>query len=272
MKRFIIDDENIGVDNIFKIIDPKKKDRVYIVTNARKKISMQTLKLLNSKKVKFKIFMISDADRDFADKIIVFLMGKFFDKKGKICVVSNDKFYDSVMGFFNALRAEKKEKFKKITLQKEGILKIDESKNKEIESILLKSSNLQELHIMLKNAYGEDEGLVIYKTFKQKARQIYTSKMLASPKTKALIKEPKNSSNLSDKTKQDKLSLIKNADANNLLSKNSQEIKNIARESKNTSEFHNALIKKYGSGDGVTIYTILKDRAKAYFQKRGNPR
>ena len=62
------------------------------------------------------VFTIGKQRKDFADKIIVFLMGKLCGQEGKIGIVSNDKFYDDVIEFFNNLNYRKNPKFEKISL------------------------------------------------------------------------------------------------------------------------------------------------------------
>ena len=62
------------------------------------------------------VFTIGKQRKDFADKIIVFLMGKLCGQEGKIGIVSNDKFYDDVIEFFNDLNYRKNPKFEKISL------------------------------------------------------------------------------------------------------------------------------------------------------------
>lgn len=92
MRRFIIDDENISVDKILDIKELDSGDKIYIVTNSKKKISVRVLEKLLAKRIKIKIVTFDMRSKDFADKIIVFLMGKLAYKKGKIYIVSKDKF------------------------------------------------------------------------------------------------------------------------------------------------------------------------------------
>ena len=117
MTHFIIDDENIDVDNIFDIVNLKEGDELNIVSNTAKKIGALTLARLSKMGVSIgEVFTIGKQRKDFADKIIVFLMGKLCGQEGKIGIVSNDKFYDDVIEFFNDLNYRKNPKFEKISL------------------------------------------------------------------------------------------------------------------------------------------------------------
>ena len=117
MTHFIIDDENIDVDNIFDVVNLKEGDELNIVSNTAKKIDALTLARLSKMGVSIgEVFTIGKQRKDFADKIIVFLMGKLCGQEGKIGIVSNDKFYDDVIEFFNNLNYRKNPKFEKISL------------------------------------------------------------------------------------------------------------------------------------------------------------
>jgi len=117
LTRFIIDDENIDVDNIFDVVNLKEGDELNIVSNTAKKIDALTLARLSKMGVSIgEVFTIGKQRKDFADKIIVFLMGKLCGQEGKIGIVSNDKFYDDVIEFFNDLNYRKNPKFEKISL------------------------------------------------------------------------------------------------------------------------------------------------------------
>jgi len=117
LTHFIIDDENIDVDNIFDVVNLKEGDELNIVSNTAKKIGALTLARLSKMGVSIgEVFTIGKQRKDFADKIIVFLMGKLCGQEGKIGIVSNDKFYDDVIEFFNDLNYRKNPKFEKISL------------------------------------------------------------------------------------------------------------------------------------------------------------
>ena len=117
MTHFIIDDENIDVDNIFDVVNLEEGDELNIVSNTAKKIGALTLARLSKMGVSIgEVFTIGKQRKDFADKIIVFLMGKLCGQEGKIGIVSNDKFYDDVIEFFNNLNYRKNPKFEKISL------------------------------------------------------------------------------------------------------------------------------------------------------------
>ena len=88
MARFIIDDENISIDNLATLKKLGEKDKIYIVTNNRQKLSISVLAWFFARKIKIKIILLESAHKDYADKIITFLMGKLSHKKGKIYIVS----------------------------------------------------------------------------------------------------------------------------------------------------------------------------------------
>ena len=122
MTHFIIDDENIDVDNIFDVVNLKEGDELNIVSNTAKKIGALTLARLSKMGVSIgEVFTIGKQRKDFADKIIVFLMGKLYGQEGKIGIVSNDKFYDDVIEFFNNLNYRKNPKFEKISLASHAV-------------------------------------------------------------------------------------------------------------------------------------------------------
>ena len=122
MTHFIIDDENIDVDNIFDVVNLKDGDELNIVSNTAKKIGALTLARLSKMGVSIgEVFTIGKQRKDFADKIIVFLMGKLCGQEGKIGIVSNDKFYDDVIEFFNNLNYRKNPKFEKISLTSHAV-------------------------------------------------------------------------------------------------------------------------------------------------------
>ena len=121
MAKFIIDDENISVDNLATLKKLGQKDKIYIVTNNRQKLSISVLAWFLARKIKIKIILLESAHKDYADKIITFLMGKLSHKKDKIYIVSNDKFYDDVIEFFNNLNYRKNPKFEKISLTSHAV-------------------------------------------------------------------------------------------------------------------------------------------------------
>ena len=122
MTHFIIDDENIDVDNIFDVVNLKEGDELNIVSNTAKKIGALTLARLSKMGVSIgEVFTIGKQRKDFADNIIVFLMGKLCGQEGKIGIVSNDKFYDDVIEFFNNLNYRKNPKFEKISLASHAV-------------------------------------------------------------------------------------------------------------------------------------------------------
>lgn len=322
MKRFIIDNENISIDNFLNTKKIKPKDKIYIVANTKQKLELNSLDKLCSNKIKIKTIITDTVGKDFADKVIVCLMGKLFNKKEKIYVVSNDKFYDSVIEFLN--KKQKQAKFKRIGVKIQNNINtgnvnlIDDMSN-----IIKESSNLKELHLTLVAKFGSEKGLFIYNDLKQKAREIYAKNVELIPMQKSIstthsinnssnILKQLNESSVSENILNQTRKLISDAsDLQNLhfklkekfgdqdglkaykeirdeakkiyskkieekpenmsyeMLKKRQEVEELAKKSKNLSEFHNALVKKYGE-EGVEIYKKLKDKIKSYYEKRQN--
>ena len=250
MRRFIIDDENISVDKILDIKELDEGDKIYIVTNSKKKISVRVLENLLVKRIKIKIVTFDIRSKDFADKIIVFLMGKLAYKKGKIYIVSKDKFYDSVINFYNTAVHKKRCKFKRLTLEKEEIpaeskaeisaLKVEsqivntpkEDVINEIKILISGCKNLNDFHSALVKRYGATNGLKLYKKLKDRVAVLYSrAKPLDTPK----FTDDKN-----------------------------EQIGQIAQNSKNLNDFHNNLIIKFGE-DGKQIYKENKENFKSFF-------
>lgn len=188
--RFIIDDENISVNNVLNFSELKRKDKIYIVSNGSKRLNLAVLQELLNKKARIKILLINAQGKDFADKLIVFLMGKFYAKKGKIFIVSNDKFYDDAIEFYNSIKPGKFQKLsliapphktkpqipEKSPLKEPKISTLDAEK---IKSIASASANLMDFHNALAKNFGNKKGAEIYAALKQKAKEFFAKKPLA---------------------------------------------------------------------------------------------
>ena len=187
--RFIIDDENISVNNVLNFSELKRKDKIYIVSNGSKRLNLAVLQELLNKKARIKILLINAQGKDFADKLIVFLMGKFYTKKGKIFIVTNDKFYDDAIEFYNSIKPGKFQKLsllaplktKSQTPEKSPLKepKISTSDAEKIKSIASASANLMDFHNALAKNFGNKKGAEIYAALKQKAKEFFAKKPLA---------------------------------------------------------------------------------------------
>ena len=174
MARFIIDDENISVDNLATLKKLGQKDKIYIVTNNRQKLSISVLAWFLARKIKIKIILLQSAHKDYADKIITFLMGKLSHKKDKIYIVSNDKFYDDVIEFFNK-QDKNGGKFHKLKFDfnRSHTAQLIEENQDEIAVLIRNSGSLSELHMKFISKFGSKNGAGVYNALKEDARKIY---------------------------------------------------------------------------------------------------
>ena len=174
MARFIIDDENISVDNLATLKKLDRKDKIYIVTNDRQKLSISVLAWFLARKIKIKIILLQNAHKDYADKIITFLMGKLSHKKDKIYIVSNDKFYDDVIDFFNK-QDKNGGKFHKLKFDfnRSHTAQLIEENQDEIAILIRNSGSLSELHMKFISKFGSKNGAGVYNALKEDARKIY---------------------------------------------------------------------------------------------------
>ena len=174
MARFIIDDENISVDNLATLKKLGRKDKIYIVTNDRQKLSISVLAWFLARKTKIKIILLQSAHKDYADKIITFLMGKLSHKKDKIYIVSNDKFYDDVIDFFNKQDKNGGKFYKlKFDFNRSHTAQLIEENQDEIAVLIRNSGSLSELHMKFISKFGSKNGAGVYNALKEDARKIY---------------------------------------------------------------------------------------------------
>ena len=174
MARFIIDDENIRVDNLATLKKLGEKDKIYIVTNNRQKLSISVLAWFLARKIKIKIILLESAHKDYADKIITFLMGKLSHKKDKIYIVSNDKFYDDVIDFFNKQDKNGGKFYKlKFDFNRSHTAQLIEENQDEIAILIRNSGSLSELHMKFISKFGSKNGAGVYNALKEDARKIY---------------------------------------------------------------------------------------------------
>ena len=179
MARFIIDDENISVDNLATLKKLGQKDKIYIVTNNRQKLNISVLAWFLAQKIKIKIILLESAHKDYADKIITFLMGKLSHKKDKIYIVSNDKFYDDVIDFFNK-QDKNGGKFHKLKFDfnRSHTAQLIEENQDEIAILIRNSGSLSELHMKFISKFGSKNGAGVYNALKEDARKIYKKPQL----------------------------------------------------------------------------------------------
>ncbi|TQR27240.1 hypothetical protein [Campylobacter sp. MIT 97-5078] len=212
MRAYLIDAENINFDSFIKQKSFKKKDYFYIIGNSTLKFSLFTLRFLQNKKLK--IYDFNECSKDYADKIILSLLGFLLAKKKikKCFIVSNDKIF-SRLDFTKELY---KKRVKILSPSNDKIKKIQESayhielfeKNERlIKNLREESVDLGEFHRLLQKHF-KIHGTLIYKYLKQeKNEEFFTLK-----KTKLLLEKPNSSKGLQSSSKNDEqvLELIPN--------------------------------------------------------------
>lgn len=178
MRAFLIDSENVNFDNFIKANKFKKKDHFYIVGNATLKFSLFALKFLQGRKVKFYDF--NEPSKDYADKIILTLLGFLLaQKKFKKClIVSNDNIFakhNFTRDFFgNAVKIVKinNEQSPKITLKSDYHIQLYEKNEAFIKNLHAQSRNLGDFHRALQKHY-KIHGTLIYKYLKENRKDEY---------------------------------------------------------------------------------------------------
>lgn len=178
MRAFLIDSENVNFDNFIKANKFKKKDHFYIVGNATLKFSLFALKFLQGRKVKFYDF--NEPSKDYADKIILTLLGFLLaQKKFKKClIVSNDNIFakhNFTQDFFgNAVKIVKinNEQSPKITLKSDYHIQLYEKNEAFIKNLHAQSRNLGDFHRALQKHY-KIHGTLIYKYLKENRKDEY---------------------------------------------------------------------------------------------------
>ncbi|TKX29274.1 hypothetical protein CQA38_04125 [Campylobacter sp. MIT 12-5580] len=203
MRAFLIDAENVNFDNFITQRSFKKKDHFYIIGNSTLKFSLFTLRFLQDKKLK--IYDFNECSKDYADKIILSLLGFLLAKKKfkKCFIVSNDKIF-SRLDFTKELY---KKHVKILSPSNDKIKKIQESayhielfeKNERlIKDLREESVNLGEFHRLLQKHF-KIHGTLIYKYLKQeKNEEFFTLK-----KSKLLLEKPHSSKELQNFSKND---------------------------------------------------------------------
>lgn len=98
LKAYLIDAENVSPHNFFKKYKFKKDEKniFYIVGNSHLHFDTRSLKVLS--KTKYEIFTFDHPSKDYADKIILTLLGILATKKKitDIYIISNDKIFENL--------------------------------------------------------------------------------------------------------------------------------------------------------------------------------
>lgn len=197
MRVFLIDSENINFDNFIKSTNFKKKDHFYIVGNATLKFSLFTLEFLQKRK-KVKFISFNEPSKDYADKIILTMLGFLLAKKKfkKCIIISNDNIF-SKLDFTDKFAKKEVQILKvdnnKITPAKEQEYHIDLFKKNQdlITSLRQQSKTLHEFHAALQKHF-KIHGTLIYRYLKQNYAEeflfVKANLALANKAVKALEK------------------------------------------------------------------------------------
>lgn len=101
-------------------------------------------------------------------------MGKLSHKKDKIYIVSNDKFYDDVIDFFNKQDKNGGKFYKlKFDFNRSHTAQLIEENQDEIAILIRNSGSLSELHMKFISKFGSKNGAGVYNALKEDARKIY---------------------------------------------------------------------------------------------------
>lgn len=197
MRAFLIDSENVNFDNFIKQKKFKKDDHFFIVGNATLKFSLMSLEFLQGKKVKFYDF--NEPSKDYADKIILTLLGFLLaQKKFKKCfIVSNDNIFSKLhftKEFFDkAVKIIKvnNEHMPRLSVKPDYHIQLFEKNEDFIKKLRAQSKNLGEFHRALQKHF-KIQGTLIYKYLKDTHKEEFFSRvkqnnLLASPQSPKLL-------------------------------------------------------------------------------------
>lgn len=149
LKAYLIDAENVSPHNFFKKYKFKKDEKniFYIVGNSHLHFDTRSLKVLS--KTKYEIFTFDHPSKDYADKIILTLLGILATKKKitDIYIISNDKIFENLEYMYEFFGKE----IHLIHIQKEEpfFLKHEE----DIIKLLEKANSKSEFHTFLQKKY-----------------------------------------------------------------------------------------------------------------------
>lgn len=181
MRAFLIDSENVNFDNFIKQSKFKPKDCFFIVGNATLKFSLMALEFLQDKKVKFYDF--NEPSKDYADKIILTLLGFLLaQKKYKKCfIVSNDNIF-SKLNFTRDFFGKKVKILKinnehnaKLPIKPDYHIQLFEKNAEFIKDLHAKSKNLGDFHRVLQKHF-KIHGTLIYKYLKDTHKEEFFQK------------------------------------------------------------------------------------------------
>ena len=159
MRAFLIDSENVNFDNFIRSQKFKKKDNFFIVGNATLKFSLMALEFLHKRRVKF--YNFNEVSKDYADKIILTLLGFLLAQKKleKCFIVSNDNIFNK-LGFTEEFFGKKiriikinNEQAPRLDVKPDYHIQLFDDNVEFIKELRLKSRNLGEFHRALQRHF-----------------------------------------------------------------------------------------------------------------------
>lgn len=254
MRAFLIDAENVNIEQFFSISGFEKDDKFYIIGNTTLKFSTKILQFLQERK--YKIYTFETPRKDYADKMIFTILGAILndDEIHEFLIISNDKIFenlDFVEEIFN--KKIKNIKFQpNQTTQKSGTNlaqikpKIECNKNDSNTKLALTNIEIfikqnQFMIDLLRNLSINKQNFhthLVQKFGKEKGREIYIF-MRDSDKIGENFIEIESEICEFCKEKSDEISKLKQSAADRL-------------------SLHNLLVQKYGE-IGKKLYKILKN-------------
>ena len=239
MRAFLIDAENVNIEQFFSISGFEKDDKFYIIGNTTLKFSTKILQFLQERK--YKIYTFDTPRKDYADKMIFTILGAILndDEIHEFLIISNDKIFenlDFVEEIFNKsgtnleqitpkVECNKNDSNTKSTLTNIEIF----IKQNQFTIDLLRnlSSNKQNFHTHLVQKFGKEKGREIY-IFMRDGDKI-----------------GKNFSEIKSEICE-------------LCKEKSDEISKLKQNATDRASLHNLLVQKYGE-IGKKLYKILKN-------------
>lgn len=176
MSVFLIDLENVNLELFLKSRKFSSQDKFYLVGISSLKFAASVLEFLADKEYKF--YSFNDAKKDYADKIILTILGSLLEKfkNENFFIVSNDGIF-SELDFTKNIFSKKVEniKFNNHTTKETPVLKPQtETENKNIEILYNKNlakideiwnkyKNFRDFHNNLVKEFGLEMGKNLYK-------------------------------------------------------------------------------------------------------------
>ncbi|MCZ6162039.1 hypothetical protein [Campylobacter ureolyticus] len=234
------------------------------------------------------------ADKNYADKILFTILGSILNRpkyvNDKIYMVSNDSIFSSLKYTkklfnknvenikFNNSTSLVPEKKKDLIVVKDTIDNLYRINKEKIKKILIKTDKNSDFHNGLVKEFGKDDGIELYRFIKNydsgfDPMIFYVQKRLDIDIIIQAHKDEKDIKYfLVDKFFNDGEKLfeflkginfidntVQKSKEEDFYNKHKIEIENIKKSSNNMSEFHNALVKKYGMEIGKHIYKFIKN-------------